>query len=50
MSKNTIVSDGAVALANVLKYKDMNYVNLSHNNIDIESVEALAILVQSSHL
>ena len=50
MSKNTIVSDGAVALANALKCKDMNYVNLSHNNIDIESVEALAILVQSNHL
>ena len=28
----------------------MKYFNLSHNNIDIESVEALATLVQSSHL
>ena len=28
----------------------MKYVNLSHNNIDIESVEALATLVQSSQL
>ena len=50
MSKNTIGSAGAVALAVGLKYKEMNYVNLSHNNIDIESVEALAALVQSSHL
>ena len=50
MSKNTIGSAGAVALAGGLKYKEMNYVNLSHNNIDIESVEALATLVQSSCL
>ena len=50
MSKNTISSAGAVALAGGLKCKEMNYVNLSHNNIDIESVEALAILVQSSCL
>ena len=48
MSKNTIGSAGAVALAGGLKCMEMNYI--THNNIDIESVEALAILVQSSHL
>ena len=50
MSKNSIGSAGAVALAGALMSKEMNYVNLSHNNIDIESVETLAILVQASHL
>ena len=50
MSKNIIGSADAVALAGGLKCKEMKYVNLSHNNIDIESVEALATLVQSSHL
>ena len=50
ITKNTISSSGAIALAGGLQCKEMKYVNLSHNNIDIESVEALATLVQSSHL
>ena len=50
ITKNTIGSSGAIALAGGLQCKEMKYVNLSHNNIDIESVEALATLVQSSHL
>ena len=50
MFKNTIGSAGAVALAGGLKCKEMKFVNLSHNNIDIESVEALATLIQDSRL
>ena len=50
ISKNTIGSSGAIALAGGLQCKEMKYVNLSYNNIDIECVEALATLVQSSHL
>ena len=50
MSKNMIGSAGAVALAGGLMCKQMKYVNISHNNVDIESVEALATLVQSCHL
>ena len=50
INKNSITSSGAIALAGGLQCKEMEYVNLSHNNIDIESVEALATLVHSSHL
>ena len=45
ITKNTIGSSGAIALAGGLQCKEMKYVNFSHNNIDIESVEALATLV-----
>ena len=50
MFKNTIGSAGAVALAGGLKCMEMKFINLSHNNIDIKSVEALATLVQYSRL
>ena len=47
ITKNTIGSSGAITLAGGLHCKEIKYVNLSHN---IECVEALATLVQSSHL
>lgn len=50
MSENIIGSAGVIALAGKLKCKNMKYLNLSHNNIDVEGVDALATLVQSCHL